>query len=131
MFNYESIIPNHNMKLIDPYYDLVRTGKKIYEVRINDEKRQKFQIGDFINIQYREKYDNNSIKPDYIVQVTEKNLFNTFREAITDSGIESVLPNAYNLEEGIRLYETLAHRDGTCQEAALKYGVVRFKFKLV
>ena len=131
MFNYESIIPNHNMKLIDPYYDLVRTGKKIYEVRINDEKRQKFQIGDFINIQYREKYDNNLIKPDYIVQVTEKNLFNTFREAITDSGIESVLPNAYNLEEGIRLYETLAHRDGTYQEAALKYGVVRFKFKLV
>ena len=131
MFNYESIIPNHNMKLIDPYYDLVRTGKKIYEVRINDEKRQKFQIGDFINIQYREKYDNNSIKPDYIVQVTEKNLFNTFREAIVDSGIENVLPNAFNLEEGIRLYETLSHRDGTYQEAALKYGVVRFKFKLV
>ena len=131
MFNYESIIPNHNMKLIDPYYDFVRSGKKIYEVRINDEKRQKFQIGDFINIQYREKYDNNSIKPDYIVQVTEKNLFNTFREAITDSGIENVLPNAFNLEEGIRLYETLAHRDGTYQEAALKYGVVRFKFKLV
>ena len=131
MFNYESIIPNHDMKLIDPYYDLVRTGKKIYEVRINDEKRQKFQIGDFINIQYREKYENNLIKPDYIVQVTEKNLFNTFRDAITESGIENVLPGTINLEEGIRLYETLAHRDGTYQEAALKYGVIRFKFRVI
>ena len=120
----------HNMKLIDPYYDLVRTGKKIYEIRINDEKRQKFQTGDFIKIQYRQK-QGNLIKPDYIVQITEKNLFNTFREAITESGIENVLPNISNLEEGIRLYETLVHRDGTYQEAALKYGVVRFKFKSV
>ena len=33
-------------KLQEPYYTYIRDGIKIYEMRVNDEKRKKMKIGD-------------------------------------------------------------------------------------
>ncbi len=123
---------NHTMKLINPYYQYVRDGEKKYEIRINDEKRQLFQIGNVIQITFNDKIGNIYVdKPNYFVRVTEKNLYKNFREAIIDSGIRNVLPNVSDTEEGISIYENFMHRDGLFKHVALKYGIVRFKFQVI
>ena len=38
----------HSMKLLDIPYDKILSGKKSIEIRLFDEKRQKINIGDFI-----------------------------------------------------------------------------------
>ena len=38
----------HKMKLSEPYYTLVKTNKKIVEIRVYDEKRQKLNVKDMI-----------------------------------------------------------------------------------
>ena len=120
------------MKLISPYYQYVRDGEKKYEIRINDEKRQLFQIGDVIQITFNDKIGNIYVdKPNYFVRVTGKKLYKNFREAIIDSGIRNVLPNVSDTDEGISIYENFMHRDGLFKHVALKYGIVRFKFQVI
>lgn len=36
----------HIMKLKPQYFDKIKSGEKIYEVRLNDEKRQLLKVGD-------------------------------------------------------------------------------------
>ena len=38
----------HEMKLRSEFFDLVKSGQKIYEGRLNDEKRQLIDVGDVI-----------------------------------------------------------------------------------
>lgn len=38
----------HNMKLQKEFYDLTKSEKKVWEFRLNDEKREKLKVGDFI-----------------------------------------------------------------------------------
>ena len=38
----------HEMKLQDVYFEKVKCGSKIYEIRLNDEKRKLINKGDFI-----------------------------------------------------------------------------------
>lgn len=38
----------HKMKLLPEPFELIKSGKKVIEVRLNDEKRQKVKIGDTI-----------------------------------------------------------------------------------
>lgn len=38
----------HELKLKSQYFDLIKNGTKIYEIRLNDAKRQLIKIGDSI-----------------------------------------------------------------------------------
>lgn len=38
----------YEMKLRGEYFDKIKSGQKIYEIRLNDEKRQQFKVGDYI-----------------------------------------------------------------------------------
>lgn len=38
----------HEMKLTEKGFEAIKNGSKVYEFRLNDEKRQKIQIGDRI-----------------------------------------------------------------------------------
>ena len=38
----------HEMKVQPIYFNKIKTGEKIYEVRLNDEKRRSIDVGDFI-----------------------------------------------------------------------------------
>lgn len=38
----------HELKLKSQYFDLIKNGTKIYEIRLNDAKRQAIKIGDEI-----------------------------------------------------------------------------------
>lgn len=41
----------HIMKIQEQYFHFIKKGTKKYEIRLNDEKRQKIKIGDFIEFQ--------------------------------------------------------------------------------
>ena len=38
----------HEMKLIAVYFDKIALGEKVFEVRLNDEKRKSISVGDII-----------------------------------------------------------------------------------
>jgi len=117
---------HHAMKLQDPHYDNIKNGLKIYETRVNDPKRQRIQVGDIITISHS---SNPSLKP-YTIVIIERTECKSFEEAISEVGISKVLPNTKTLKEGIKLYESFPHAEGTYKDGAKKYGVVRFGLKV-
>ncbi len=38
----------HEMKLKDIYFNKIKSGKKMYEIRLNDDKRKQIDVGDII-----------------------------------------------------------------------------------
>jgi ASC-1-like (ASCH) protein len=63
------------MGLYDEYFHSVKNGKKIVEVRLNDEKRRKISIGDTIEFTNLHK-ENQKL----IVEVTNLTTYNSFKE---------------------------------------------------
>ena len=113
----------HEGKLVSPHYEDILNGSKIYEVRVNDKKRQSMNVGDRWVFRHM---DDPSLPPIY-TKIIQKDLFDSFEQAIEDVGIENVLPNATSLEDGIKMYESFPHKEGSYKDGAKKYGVVRFK----
>ena len=56
----------HEMKLRRYYFDKIKCGEKIYELRLNDEKRRKISIGD--QILFR---DHETEKQEMLVEVDD------------------------------------------------------------
>ena len=48
------------MKLDSIYFDLIKSGKKIYETRVFDSKRQKLKLLDVIEFTHRETQKKNT-----------------------------------------------------------------------
>ncbi len=65
----------HNMKLYPEYFEQVRTGEKIREYRLYDEKRKQIKIGDMIIFQNTANLDET-----VSVLVEEISTFNSFFE---------------------------------------------------
>ena len=69
----------HHMGLYGEYFASVREGRKIVEVRLNDEKRRKIKVGDFIEYIKVPEQDET-----LQVQVIQLRQYNTFREMYED-----------------------------------------------
>ena len=80
------------------------TGKKIYETRVYDEKRQKIGLRNIILFKDRDS------DRQFIGIVNELSYFETFREAVIDCGLRKVLPNVRSLEKAVSLYESFPHK---------------------
>lgn len=117
----------HEGKLQSPYYEYIRDGVKIFEMRVNDEKRKKMQVGDIWN------FTHNSLPitetPKYSTKIIEKKLYNSFEDAIIETGYNRLLPNATSNEEAIKIYN--AFGDGAYEREAKQYGVVRFTLQFI
>ena len=107
------------MHLDKIYFDAIKDGKKIYETRVYDKKRQQIKLLDTI------KFFERDTKRTFTKQVIELAYFSNFEDAIKEVGIKKVLPNARSLKEGVKLYESFPGY----KEGAKKLGVLRIKFK--
>lgn len=116
----------HTSKLRDPHYNNIKEELKIYEMRVNDEKRQAMEEGHIWIFVHDSKKDLDPIK----TKIVERKLFDTFRQAINETGVDRLLPGVSDVEEGIKIYESFPHKEGTYKEGATKFGVVRFKLEL-
>lgn len=103
---------NWKMNLQKKYFDSVLEGTKIYEGRINDEKRKVINVGDFITFKAGDD--------EIVKKVDEKFLFSTFHEAF--ESIDLNLHDVFDIEEAIRIYYSFGFEEGE-----KKYGVVFFK----
>jgi len=112
-------------KLQSPYYEYIRDGIKIYEMRINDEKRQKMNIGDI----WKFKHFTNETLPQYNTKIIDKKIYKSFEEAIEETGFKKLLPNAKSKEEAIQIYN--AFDNGNFELEAKKYGIVSFTLEVI
>ena len=65
----------HRMGLYGEYFQSIIEGKKKVEVRLNDEKRRKVRVGDYIEFVKVPEQDET-----LVVKVTELSVFDTFKE---------------------------------------------------
>ena len=118
---------SHDSKLKDPHYGNVKEGKKIYEVRVYDETRQKMKVSDIWIFSHNDNKDMIPIK----TRIVEIKIYRTFREAIEDTDLDVLLPGIDDVNKAIETYNKFPHKEGTYKIGAKKYGVVRFKLELI
>lgn len=64
----------HEMKLNNGPFELIKNKTKTIELRLNDEKRQKLKINDFI------EFTNNETNEKLLVQIVNLHHYNSFEE---------------------------------------------------
>lgn len=86
----------HQMGLYGEYFDSIKEGKKMVEVRLNDDKRRKIKVGNTIEfIKIPEK--NETLR----VEVTELRQYDTFKEMYVDIPFKDFDCEGWTLEEMI------------------------------
>lgn len=109
------------MKLSSEHFDKVKSGSKTYEVRLNDEGRQKIGIGD--SIIFKRLPD---LIDGVIVKVTDVKVFPSFEDMARVLSIESIGFDKKNAGQVSRYF--LKEYSKADEK---KYGVVAFKFELI
>jgi ASC-1-like (ASCH) protein len=93
----------HNMNLVPWAFEEVKSGRKDIEVRLNDEKRQKMNVGDII------VFTNTETGEQLKAQIIERHLFNTFEElfnsfdhtriGVKETDTADIMNNFYSKED--------------------------------
>ena len=109
----------HTMKLNEKYFDAIKFGTKIYEIRLNDEKRKQIKKGDFIEFQKEPLKEEK-----YIVEVEDLLYYKNFEELLQNSKMEELSSPKTKKEELIKDLEKFYSK-----EEQEKYGVVAIKLK--
>jgi ASC-1-like (ASCH) protein len=88
--------------LNSPWFELTKSGKKIYEGRRHTELIDKIKIGEIIEIKHYIYRDLES----FHVEIIDKLYFQTFEEALTKLNINEVLPiKNIDINKGIEIYK--------------------------
>lgn len=111
----------YEMKLKDKYFNLIKNGKKIYEIRLNDEKRQQINVGDIIVFK---KESNLVEKIDTIVN--DLIHFKSFEEMAKTLPLEKVGFSSKTVEEVVEIYHEFYS-----EEDEKKYGIVAIKVNVL
>lgn len=111
----------HEMKLRSVYYDLIKNGTKIYEGRLNDEKRQLIDVGDVI-IFKREP----ELKDSFSTVVKDLIYFDSFEEMAKTLPLKKIGFEKETQEEVVDIY----HKFYSIEDEK-KYGVVAIKVEVI
>ena len=107
------------MKLKEEFFDQMKEGKKIYEVRLYDEKRQKICIGDTIIFK---KMPN--LIDGVVTKVVDVKKIETFEQMAQTLSLTGLGFEKKNASQVARFYRTIYSK-----EEEKKYGVVVFKLE--
>ena len=99
----------HNMTLKQPYFDLIKAGKKTIELRLYDSKRKKIRVGDTIRFQNGDNFHTVEVKGLFVCS-NFKELFKFID--VQDTGLG-------NEKDAIKIMEQFYDKD-----AQKKFGVV-------
>ncbi len=109
------------MTLNSPWFELVESGKKVFEGRRVTRTTRQIKVGDFIDFSHHI----HKTMPTFSVQVIDIHHFQTFEQALLDLGIDRVLPiPGLTLKEAVQIY-----RQFVSLETQIKSGVVMFNVK--
>lgn len=109
----------HEMKLQSKYFDKIKSGEKIYEIRLNDEKRKIIDVGDTI-IFSRET----DLKEKITTIVQDLVYFASFEEMAQTLPAKKIGFENLDTKSIIDIYHTFYS-----SEDEKKYGVVAIKVK--
>ena len=109
------------MHLKDEPFEAIKSGVKRYEIRVNDEKRQKMGIGDAILF----KRLSDSLDG-VVVRISDRREFNTFDDMIKCLDFKDIGMEGKTVQEVLDLYHSFYS-----SEEEKKYGVVAFKIDLM
>ena len=112
---------NHKLGLQEVYYRLVKSGIKIYEGRLNDEKRKLMNVGD--TIEFLKDPDRVDSFQAIIVNRYE---FSSFNEMVDKLELKKLGFIKESKEEIIKVY----HQFYSSEDES-KYGVVVFEVKVL
>jgi ASC-1-like (ASCH) protein len=85
----------HPMKLFGSPFERIKSGKKIIEIRLFDEKRQRIKVGDEIEFSKLPELDEK-----ISVEVIKLLKYSTFLELVNDFGMEYYgYPKDYSVEK--------------------------------
>ena len=112
---------NHTLNLNPIYFNLIKHKEKTLEGRLNDEKRQKFNIGDTITF-YKEPEKTETMN----AIILDKFIYHNFDEMADDLDKKDLGFSSSTKQEMINVYRTIYTR-----EDENKYGVVIFKIKVI
>jgi ASC-1-like (ASCH) protein len=108
----------HCCKLQQRYYDLVKDGKKKFELRANDLKRQNMKVGDVIMFESENK--------EFMLKEIEARYEgDSLEEMIRMIGVEFLLPGIRTVKEGLKIYEAFSGY----KDKGREYNIVVFKLK--
>jgi len=99
----------HNMTLKQPYFDLIKAGKKTIELRLYDSKRKQIHVGDTITFQNGDNF--------HTVEVKGLIVCNNFKELFKFIDVQDTGLN--NEKDAIKIMEQFYDKD-----AQKKFGVV-------
>lgn len=111
----------HEMGLQEVHYNNMLKGIKVYEGRLNDEKRQKINIGDIIKV-LKDPLREES----FYVKIKNKYLFKSFKEMSEKLDIYKLGFVKETKEEVVNIYHEFYNQDKED-----KYGVVVFEVELI
>lgn len=111
----------HEMNLRSIYFDKIKVGEKIYEIRLNDEKRKLIDVGDVIVFK-REPEKTETLK----TVVKDLIYFDSFIEMSTTLPLEKVGFENKPLEEVVKIYHQFYS-----EEQEQKYGVLAIKVEVI
>ena len=111
----------HEMKLRSVYYDLIKQGTKIYEGRLNDEKRQLIDVGDVITFKREPE-----LKESFNAVVKDLVYFDSFEEMANTLPLQKVGFLTETQDEVVDIY----HQFYSIEDEK-KYGVVAIKVEIL
>lgn len=105
-----------HITLNDPWFEMVRDGRKHYEGRRNHGKVQNIKCGDVIEIRH---HTNPDATP-YNVRVVSILTFPLFRDALSVLPIQQVLPiDNITIEHGVLIYQQYVSLDTQRRDGVL------------
>lgn len=109
------------MKLKAVYFDKIKSGQKIYEIRLNDKKRQLIDVGDIIIFKKEPE-----LKDTLKTVVKDLIYFKTFNEMVNTLPMDKIGFEKNTKTEVENIYYSFYSNDDE-----LTYGVVAIKVEVV
>ena len=111
----------HEMKIRAIYFDKIKRGEKVYEVRLNDEKRRLIDVGDVIVLKKEPE-----LCEELFVEVKDLIYFDSFDEMVNSLPKEKIGFEKIKKDAIVDVY----HQFYT-PEAEKQYGVVAIKVQVL
>lgn len=110
----------HEMKLQPTFFDKIKAGTKIYEVRLFDEKRQKIKVGDTIIFKKEP-----SLSESLCVQVLDLLTFDSFEALTKTLPLKSVGFDGMQTQDALKIYHSFYS-----EADEQKFGAIAIKIKV-
>lgn len=84
----------------EPWFSLIKIGKKTVEGRLGKNEFAEMKEGDVITF----KNNQMPFERQFNVKITQINNYNTFREYLSTEGLDKSLPGIDTIEQGVEVY---------------------------